>query len=178
MSSDARLPSAPYRGRSYWKRSNLRRPPEKKAQFVEDAQPNELLTKRNSSGPPVVRSSAPISRFLHRGRGAPPPSGRRHPQRLPEPSIPQASNGTSRRNDEHACASRSRGRASFAQGHARGKNVDDPALVPGPHTSHYTERLTGHHTASPSSQWTNPGRALSHPFSTPCSPPTLTSEIL
>ena len=75
MSFNARLPpSASYRGRG---RGNRGRGPLGAPMKTEDAQPNELLSKRNISGPPIIRASAPQP-ARGRGRGAAVSSGSRH----------------------------------------------------------------------------------------------------
>ncbi|KAI0358302.1 hypothetical protein OH77DRAFT_1421624 [Trametes cingulata] len=87
MSFNARLPSqssATHRGRPSYRNS---RPPARGAAVkTEDAQPNELLNKRNVSGPPVIRTSAPLPRT--RGRGAPPSSNGR--RQVPQQAGPYA----------------------------------------------------------------------------------------
>ncbi|KAI0831957.1 hypothetical protein BC628DRAFT_571167 [Trametes gibbosa] len=69
MSFNARCSSSSkhYRGRHHGTRPHL---PSQTTVKAEDAQPNELLSKRNVSGPPVIRSSAPPPHA--RGRGGPP----------------------------------------------------------------------------------------------------------
>ncbi|KAI0369797.1 hypothetical protein BV20DRAFT_336892 [Pilatotrama ljubarskyi] len=94
MSFNARLPSnssASHRGRPY---GNRRRPARGGLVKSEDAQPNELLNKRNVSGPPVIRTSGPLPR--DRGRGAPAFSGGRG--HIPQPTGSNAPYANSRLN--------------------------------------------------------------------------------
>ncbi|KAI8985594.1 hypothetical protein BD414DRAFT_508036 [Trametes punicea] len=83
MSVNMHLPSsASYRGQPYGHHPRAPRAAAK----TEDAQPNELLSRRNISGPPVVRPSAPLPRFRGRsaGRGTKPyVNTKRHVPPLP-----------------------------------------------------------------------------------------------
>lgn len=72
MSFNSRFPTEHHRRRHH---GNGPRFPQAAAAKAEDAQPNELLSKRNVAGPPVIRTSVPIPRNIGRGtyigKGAP-----------------------------------------------------------------------------------------------------------
>lgn len=64
MSFNSRFPSEHHRR---WHHGNGPRFPQAAVAKAEDAQPNELLSKRNLAGPPVIRTSVPIPRNCGRG---------------------------------------------------------------------------------------------------------------